>query len=709
LGGLGDDRLNATGLTVSLSGGDGNDYLSANGGLLTTDSRVYVQGGSATLDGGAGNDDLNALYYSQATLKGGEGDDTLRAEYPRTVELYGEGGKDKISIDYDSDSVFNYGNYFSGLSESYFIESYLIDGGADDDTLLVSGSTTGPYRGKVTVIIRGGTGNDKVTLADGRVGQPGQQDYRRAGVSQATLEGGDGNDEISVAGVLQATLTGGAGVDTFKLMAQQYRTLLYLPKRILTGEGIVEVTANPLTITDFVAGANGDVLDCSDLLNNAATNYYGSNPFTHLYFFQSEADTVLGFDPDGSSGTEANREILAILKNVSANALLNTNFNPNFVGSNTAPTSVSATLTTAEDTALAFSASNFTFKDSDPIDRLRAVSITALPRRGKLNLNGEAVDLGQSISVADIDAGKLAFTPVADANGKAYARVGFKVSDGEDFSTSTYYLTVNVDAVNDAPTVAKAVTTPLSVTEGRVFSYSLPSGTFSDVERNVLTYSATGLPAGINVDPKTGRLTGTPGYDAADIASRIIMIRATDKGGLSASMPLTVNVTNTPKILGTSGANNFAAGLGNDSISGGAGNDTLAGGAGNDTLVGGAGNDVLTGGDGADRFVFDTSLGSSNVDTIKDFATGTDKIVLSAKVFTKFTGSGAGTAITAGNLVVGAGSTAKAADSNDYLIYDTTSDLLYYDADGSGAPLAFVKVELAGTAAPAPGDFLVLS
>jgi hypothetical protein len=62
-------------------------------------------------------------------------------------------------------------------------------------------------------------------------------------------------------------------------------------------------------------------------------------------------------------------------------------------------------------------------------------------------------------------------------------------------------------------------------------------------------------------------------------------------------------------------------------------------------------------------------------------------------------------------LVIGAGSAAKAADSNDYLIYDTGSDLLYYDADGSGpgAQVAFVKVELAGTVAPAFGDFLVVS
>jgi len=81
---------------------------------------------------------------------------------------------------------------------------------------------------------------------------------------------------------------------------------------------------------------------------------------------------------------------------------------------------------------------------------------------------------------------------------------------------------------------------------------------------------------------------------------------------------------------------------------------------------------------------------------------GTDKIVLSAKIFRKFTGSSAGTAVVAGNLVLGAGTTAKAADSNDYLTYDTGTDMLYYDADGNGtkAPVASVKVELTGTATP---------
>jgi hypothetical protein len=63
----------------------------------------------------------------------------------------------------------------------------------------------------------------------------------------------------------------------------------------------------------------------------------------------------------------------------------------------------------------------------------------------------------------------------------------------------------------------------------------------------------------------------------------------------------------------------------------------LNGGGGNDVLVGNAGNDTLTGGAGADHFLFNTALGTTNVDRITDFARGVDKIVLGDDVFTALT------------------------------------------------------------------------
>jgi Ca2+-binding RTX toxin-like protein len=168
-------------------------------------------------------------------------------------------------------------------------------------------------------------------------------------------------------------------------------------------------------------------------------------------------------------------------------------------------------------------------------------------------------------------------------------------------------------------------------------------------------------------------------------------------------------MANTPVITGTNSADSLVAGAGEDSLSGGAGNDTRSGGAGNDTLSGGAGDDTLIGGLGKDLFRFDTALATGGVDTLADFVTGTDKIVLSAAVFKQFA---AGAALTSANLVVITGATAKPKQSTNYLSYDKATGALSYDADGSGAVAAavqFAKITLVGTTStPAFSDFMIV-
>lgn len=121
----------------------------------------------------------------------------------------------------------------------------------------------------------------------------------------------------------------------------------------------------------------------------------------------------------------------------------------------------------------------------------------------------------------------------------------------------------------------------------------------------------------------------------------------------------------------------------------------------NDVFVNNGGNDTLTGGKGNDLFVFnkvqqqtviassDTTLPSAyavvtstltGTDTITDFTRGKDKIGLGLDMFTGYTKAGG---IGADTIVVGAG--AVALDANDYLIFDTTTKTLKFDADGSGA------------------------
>lgn len=125
---------------------------------------------------------------------------------------------------------------------------------------------------------------------------------------------------------------------------------------------------------------------------------------------------------------------------------------------------------------------------------------------------------------------------------------------------------------------------------------------------------------------------------------------------------------------------NIRGGSGADTLTGDGQVNVLDGGAGADILKGGLGNDVLIGGfdSDEDRFIFDSALGASNVDTVRMFTVGVDKIVLDDDIFTRFTGL---TSLNAANYVEGP----AALDSNDYIIFDDRLNVLLYDADGSGA------------------------
>lgn len=146
---------------------------------------------------------------------------------------------------------------------------------------------------------------------------------------------------------------------------------------------------------------------------------------------------------------------------------------------------------------------------------------------------------------------------------------------------------------------------------------------------------------------------------------------------------------------------------GDNLLRGEGGNDVLAGGAGDDVLLGNAGADTLTGGSGTDWFVFDSALGSSNVDRITDYSHRDDWIGLDDDVFRKLPGTADGKALSAAFLRIGS----AARDGNDYLIYNPANDRLYYDSDGNGAraPVLVATIPLPGNGVLAATDFLLYS
>ncbi|MDE2445573.1 MAG: tandem-95 repeat protein, partial [Alphaproteobacteria bacterium] len=95
------------------------------------------------------------------------------------------------------------------------------------------------------------------------------------------------------------------------------------------------------------------------------------------------------------------------------------------------PTGADSIVALNEDMPIVITAANFGFSDpvDSPPDNFKDVIIDSLPTSGMLTNNGVPVVVGQVISIADIDAGLLVFTPAANANGSPYADFTFRVQD----------------------------------------------------------------------------------------------------------------------------------------------------------------------------------------------------------------------------------------------------------------------------------------
>jgi Ca2+-binding RTX toxin-like protein len=130
---------------------------------------------------------------------------------------------------------------------------------------------------------------------------------------------------------------------------------------------------------------------------------------------------------------------------------------------------------------------------------------------------------------------------------------------------------------------------------------------------------------------------------------------------------------------------------GNDSIDGGSGNDWLEGGSGNDTINGGRGNDILIGGPGINQFLFNTPLATAGVDSITDFYTRLDKIILDESVFSAIDTRPGRVLLATDFAVINVAPGAEvvaAGNSGDEIVYNRRTGNLFYnpnnDASGFG-------------------------
>ncbi len=206
---------------------------------------------------------------------------------------------------------------------------------------------------------------------------------------------------------------------------------------------------------------------------------------------------------------------------------------------------------------------------------------------------------------------------------------------------------------------------------------------------------------------ETTTMTGSTNAGGTDTVRSSVSFSLSATTGTSFVERLTLTGTAAINGTGNALANVLTGNAAANVLRGAAGNDTISAGAGNDVLAGGAGNDLLTGGTGSDFFRFDTAPNSSsNRDRVADFNPTADTFQLENAVFTKLgTTTGAMNAAFFKSIATGG-----ATDANDYVVYNHTTGVLYYDANGSmnGLTDAVQIAVLTGAPTLTAADFVLI-
>ena len=214
-----------------------------------------------------------------------------------------------------------------------------------------------------------------------------------------------------------------------------------------------------------------------------------------------------------------------------------------------------------------------TVNDGQPIPAIDVASHFTDPNGVPLTLSVSALPKGLSF---DPTTGKITGTIDHDAS-KTMPVGGYPITvTADDGQGGTVTTTFTITSLNQAPAVGTntpdqsvAAGAPLSVDAGKAFS---------DPNTNdVITYTASGLPKGLSIDPTTGKITGTPSATASKTGPYSVVVTATDDKGAATSETFTFNVANVPPVAtGTLPAKVIADGTSGVAIATAAGfTDTL--------------------------------------------------------------------------------------------------------------------------------------
>ena len=648
VGGAGNDTLEGLAGDDTLDGADGNDRLLGGEGI---DFFLFQAGsgnyGSDTLDGGV---DLNDFISFGVYATSGVIID-LRAG---TLS----GGRSSGSATF-TNIEHAIGGAFNDLLVAYdgvdlgggVVVGSQLEGRAGNDTVLGGLAGDNLFGGSGDDEIRGGAGVDGINAGTGRdslFGDAGDDFFELsvfgADSGDDTIDGGTGTDYMSYTGARSALVVDFvAGTISGGHLGGGGTKVFANIENFISGDGADRITGD--AAANVLQGGFG-----SDTIDGAAGNdtIYGGldgNPFEHSEELSGGAgnDVLTGGNaPD------------TFIFDVSPGAT-NADVIANFVGQSdkigldgNAHANSGASGNFAAGDARFWSSTSGTAHDADD----RVIYNTS---NGQLWYDADGSGAGAAQLIGTLGgAPTLVATDISIVNGSGGAGQVINGTSGNDTLTGT--------AGND---------------------------TINGVGGNdrVLAGSSGGADV----------INGGAGFDSIEFASRATSAVVVDFGAgtITGGSPGTISFTGVERIV----ASNF-----NDRLTGSAGGQTLAGQAGADTLWGAAGIDTLWGGGGADRFIF-RETGSANADSVRDWASGADKVALDNSPMSALGATGN---FASGDARFKANSTGTATDTNDRVVYNTSTGSLYYDADGNGAGAAQLIATFQGAPGVAATDITVI-
>ncbi|MCT7467060.1 Ig-like domain-containing protein, partial [Aliarcobacter cryaerophilus] len=278
---------------------------------------------------------------------------------------------------------------------------------------------------------------------------------------------------------------------------------------------------------------------------------------------------------------------------------------------------------TKEDTTYIFSEKDFdsyTNIDGDSIETIKIVTLPDFETEGVLKYNGEVLTTGKEIQITDLS--KLIFVPAVDSDKDV--NFIFQVSDSKGLYSDNKIMTIEVEAVADAPTVSIDVT-KLGETTIVVDGNGNESNSSGIKALDILKVNPNynGQETIDNDYSYSGNDDITKNYQNLNGGATNI---TTDKGNDTLEFQ-SLNSKNINSGAGddkviinqTSSSNNIQLGEGNNSytIAGSLNSGTTQSGAGNDTLIvnQGASNTVINLGDGNNTISIGEALNNSNIST----------------------------------------------------------------------------------------------